>query len=215
MTTLTYYVTVRSPYSYLSGARAARLADTPGVAFRFRPVYPLAIRKPSFFRAGDPLLLGYLRRDAERVAEMEGIPFAWPDTDPVLQDITTSEIAVEQPHVFRLTRLLAAAEAEGAGLAFYLGMSAAIFDGTRDWNAPEVPADVAGLAGLSLDTLQSRVENEAESLDAVLEENATFLQAAGHWGTPSLHFKDEIFFGQDRIAMCAWHMRQSGYSVSF
>ncbi len=36
------------------------------------------------------------------------------------------------------------------------------------------------------------------------------LNAAGHWGVPTLVFEGEPFFGQDRIDMALWRMKQKG-----
>ena len=46
--------------------------------------------------------------------------------------------------------------------------------------------------------------------EAEVEANQTALQAAGHWGVPTLVFDGEPFFGQDRIDTCVWRMRQNG-----
>ena len=35
--------------------------------------------------------------------------------------------------------------------------------------------------------------------DMLIEENHAALQAAGHWGVPTMVFEGEPFFGQDRI----------------
>ena len=42
-------------------------------------------------------------------------------------------------------------------------------------------------------------EADAEALDAEVAANQAALEAAGHWGVPTLVFKGEPFFGQDRI----------------
>ncbi|TMB53500.1 MAG: 2-hydroxychromene-2-carboxylate isomerase, partial [Deltaproteobacteria bacterium] len=33
---------------------------------------------------------------------------------------------------------------------------------------------------------------------------------AGHWGVPTMVFAGEPFFGQDRIELLVWRMRQHG-----
>ena len=40
--------------------------------------------------------------------------------------------------------------------------------------------------------------------------NEAALEKAGHWGVPTLAFKGEAFFGQDRIDMCIWRMKKAG-----
>jgi 2-hydroxychromene-2-carboxylate isomerase len=46
--------------------------------------------------------------------------------------------------------------------------------------------------------------------DRILQLNGDDLQAAGHWGTPSMVFDSEIFFGQDRLDLLMWRMKQNG-----
>ena len=46
--------------------------------------------------------------------------------------------------------------------------------------------------------------------DAVLERNQADLEAAGHWGVPTFVFQGEPFFGQDRMELLVWRLRQHG-----
>ena len=46
--------------------------------------------------------------------------------------------------------------------------------------------------------------------DRLLRDLLGALEAAGHWGVPTLVFDGEPFFGQDRIAMAKWRMDQKG-----
>ena len=36
------------------------------------------------------------------------------------------------------------------------------------------------------------------------------LEAAGHWGVPTSVFAGEPFFGQDRLELLLWRLRQHG-----
>ena len=47
-------------------------------------------------------------------------------------------------------------------------------------------------------------------LNAEVRANQAAEEAAGHWGTPCLVFDGEPFFGQDRIDMALWRMKQNG-----
>lgn len=208
---LDIYVTLRSPYSYLACARIIELATEYNGPVRFRPVYPIAIRMPDFFEKADPMWLAYLLRDTARVAEMERIPFAWPDPDPIVQDLERSRIAPDQPYIRRLTRLTVAAAANGAGFAFYAELSRLIFGGTGTWNSEDRLSDVALAAGLDLAELDEEIEADPDGFDARIAENEASQRAAGHWGTPLLVFDGEPFFGQDRVAMCRWRMHDRGF----
>lgn len=206
MAALDFFVTMRSPYSYLAADRVVALAERAGVELHLRPVYPIALRDPGFFEKADPAKLAYLRRDAERVAAMEGIAFGWPDPDPVVQDLDSGKVADDQPHIRHLSHLVAAACLTGQGVAVYLTLAGLLFAGGPGWAEPG-RLDAA-LASCGLDPAQFR--NQAAVLapdcEALLQTNADALRAAGHWGTPSLGYRGEVFFGQDRIDMCAWFM---------
>jgi len=43
-----------------------------------------------------------------------------------------------------------------------------------------------------------------------VDDNGAKLEAAGHWGVPCMVVDDEPFFGQDRIDMLIWRLRQKG-----
>ena len=49
-----------------------------------------------------------------------------------------------------------------------------------------------------------------ENLHAEIAGNQDALEAAGHWGVPTLVFDGEPFFGQDRIDLAVWRMQQKG-----
>ncbi|MEL6476264.1 MAG: DsbA family protein [Pseudomonadota bacterium] len=207
---LDVYVTMRSPYSYLAGPRIAEIAAMETVELALRPVYPIAIRVPGFFETADPLWLGYLMRDTARVAEMQGIPFARPQPDPIVQDLETSQVAAEQPHIRRLTRLAEAAREAGHGLAFYREVSTLIFGDMGPWNEGDALARAAARAGCDLAALDNAVAADPDGFDAKIALHEAAQRAAGHWGTPLLVYRGEPFFGQDRIEMCLWRMRQNG-----
>ena len=47
------------------------------------------------------------------------------------------------------------------------------------------------------------------SMEAAIDK-ARELEAAGHWGVPTMVFEGEPFFGQDRIDLLVWRMKQKG-----
>lgn len=200
----------RSPYSYLATRRYRALTEQYDLTISLRPVYPLAIRQPDFFERNPPNWLRYLFTDVVRLAEFHGIPFAPPRPDPIVQDIATRQIAADQPHIFRLTRLGQAAARRGHGLAFADEVSRLIWGGTADWNRGEHLAQAAARASLDLAELDSEAAAEPEALDAEIAANQAALDTSGHWGVPTLVFDREPFFGQDRIELALWRMRQKG-----
>jgi len=202
----------RSPYSYLATRRYRQLAEQHDLAIALRPVYPLAIRQPDFFERNHPNWLRYLFTDVMRLADYLQIPFAPPRPDPIAQDIATRKIAADQPYIFRLTRLGQAAARRGHGLAFADEVSQLIWGGTENWHQGDHLADAARRAGLDLALLDAEAAAEADALDAEVAANTDALETAGHWGVPTLVFDGEPFFGQDRIDLALWRMRQKGLS---
>ena len=200
----------RSPYSYLATRRYRALAADYDLTLNLRPVYPLAIRQPDFFERNHPSWLRYLLTDVVRLSQYLDISFAPPRPDPIVQNIVTRKIAEEQPHIFRLTRLGQAAARRGRSLAFCDEVSQLIWGGTVGWNEGEHLSDAAARAGLDLAELDAEAVAESETLDAEIAANQAALEAAGHWGVPTLVFEGEPFFGQDRIDLAVWRMQQKG-----
>jgi 2-hydroxychromene-2-carboxylate isomerase len=200
------YWSFRSPYSYLATRRYVALTQQFDLEINQRFVYPLAIREPDFFEKNHPNWLGYVFKDIFRVAQHMGIPLAPPNPDPIVQDIATRKIADEQPYIFELTRMGQAASRRGKGLEFANEVSQLIWGGTTGWHEGDHLEKAARRAGLDLAELRA----EAESLDAEIADNQKALEAAGHWGVPTLVFDGEPFFGQDRIDLALWRMKQKG-----
>ena len=200
----------RSPYSYLATRRYRALGQEYDLMLNLRPVYPLAIREPTFFERNHPNWLRYTITDAFRVAQYHGIPFGPPRPDPIVQDVMTRKIAEEQPYIFRLTRLGQAAARRGQSLAFCDEVSRLIWGGADNWHEGDHLAGAAERAGLDLAELDAEVADEADALDTEIAANQAALEVSGHWGVPTLVFDGEPFFGQDRIEMAVWRMLQKG-----
>jgi 2-hydroxychromene-2-carboxylate isomerase len=204
------YWSFRSPYSYLATPRLVELQREYDVDVAVRPVYPIALRIPGFFKKVNPLWPPYLLRDCARIADMQGMPFAWPSPDPIVQDLATLEIAAEQPHIHRLTRMGVAAEQRGRGLAFIHEVGKLTFGGVKSWHEGDHLARATERAGLDYDDLTTAITSNAAELDAAIEQNEADQRTAGHWGVPLMVFRGEPFFGQDRIDVLLWRMKQAG-----
>ncbi len=204
------YFSFRSPYSYLSVGRYRAMAETYDLAIALRPVWPLAIRQPDFFERNHANWLGYTMRDMMRVAQFHDIPFGPPRPDPIVQDKTTRRIAKEQPYIHHITRMGQAAARRGKGLAFAHEVGRLIWGGAENWNYEENLYPACERAGLDFCELDGEAQVQSGTLDAEIAANQDALEAAGHWGVPTLVFEGEPFFGQDRIAMARWRMEQRG-----
>jgi len=204
------YWSFRSPYSWLAIGRYRAMTETYDLEIDLRPVYPLAIRQPDFFERNHPNWLAYTFRDMIRLAQFHQIPLAAPRPDPIVQDMGTRRIAAEQPYIFRLVRLGQAAARRGRSLVFCAEVAQLIWGGTENWHEGDHLVGAAARAGMDLAELDAEAVADAEALDAEVAANQAALEAAGHWGVPTLVFDSEPFFGQDRIDLALWRMRQAG-----
>ena len=138
------YFSFRSPYSYLALPKTMRLVFDYDVTVNLRPVYPLAVRVPDFFKKANPQFARYVVLDSLRVAQHEKIPFRFPRPDPIVQDMATLEVAKHQPYIHRLTRLGALAQLEGRSLVFVDAIARVLWDGTvTPWNEGDYLARAA------------------------------------------------------------------------
>jgi 2-hydroxychromene-2-carboxylate isomerase len=205
------YWSFRSPYSYFVMQRLVELERDYDVACNVRVVYPIAVRQPEFFDNNDPLWVQYFMRDIFRCAQYLGLPFAWPNPDPVVMDMATRKYAKEQPYIYRLTQLGQAATEAGRGLAFLDEVSRLIFGGeVKGWNEGDHLAKAAARAGLNLDTLDASIAADLEHYDTAIKASQDAQRAGGHYGVPLMVFDGEPFFGQDRFDQMKWRMAQKG-----
>lgn len=201
----------RSPYSYLATPRLVALKREYDLDLHFRPVLPIAVRIEGFFKTVNPMWAPYLLRDVGRVAEYNGMTIGWPRPDPIVQDFVTREVAKEQPYIHRLTRLGAAAAEQGRGIEFAHEVSRIIWDGTVEgWDKGEHLAEATAKAGLDLAVLDAEVSRDTARYDEIIASNQKGLDDAGHWGVPTMVFEGEPFFGQDRIDLLVWRLKQRG-----
>ena len=137
-----------------------------------RPVYPLAVRVPGFFKRTNPQFARYVVLDSRRVAKHENIPFRFPRPDPIVQDMTTLDVAEHQPHIHRLTRLGAAAQLEGRSLEFTDAISRVLWDGTvKGWNEGDHLARAAAAAGFDLAAMDGAITADPDRYEAVIKDN--------------------------------------------
>ncbi|MEO0643027.1 MAG: DsbA family protein [Pseudomonadota bacterium] len=205
------FFSFRSPYSYLAIGRYRAMAEEHTVDIALRIVWPIAVRDPDILFTGNRAAPLYIVKDAMRVGEFLGIPIRWPRPDPVVQDRNAGAIAKDQPLIRRVCRIGQVAVRRGKGMQFADELSRVIFSGEIDnWHEGDHIAGAAERAGLDLAELDAEAVSESAALDAEIAANQDALEAAGHWGVPTLVFEGEPFFGQDRIDMAKWRMEQKG-----
>jgi 2-hydroxychromene-2-carboxylate isomerase len=207
------FFSFRSPYSYLALPKTRQLVADYDAIVNLRPVYPLAVRVPGFFKRANPQFARYVVLDSSRVAKQENIPFRFPRPDPILQDMTTLEVAENQPYIHRLTRLGAAAQLAGRALEFTDAIARVLWDGTvKGWNEGDHLSQAAASAGFDLPAMDAAVAADPDRYERVISDNEQAHAASGHWGVPTFVFDNEPFFGQDRIGMLIWRMESKGLS---
>jgi len=199
----------RSPYSYLALPRLQVLSESTGVAIDMRVVHPNILRNPNYFKTMNVLARPYFMRDTQRTAEFLGMPFRRPIPDPIAQNPKTQEVATEQPLARWLGHLGIVANEAGRGFNFCLEVSRLLWDGSVDqWHEGNHLEKACSRAGLQWSELSAQVSANPDYYEQQLQANADALTAAGHWGVPTMVYEGEPFFGQDRIDVLAWRIKQ-------
>lgn len=203
---------MRSPFCYLTLDRLIEIERNFHVFINIRPVWPIAIRTPEFFKNVNPKYRRYHTADCYRVAEYLDMPFRRPPVpDPIIQDEQTYEIAAEQPYIRTLTLLAAAAQTRNACLAFQDTVMRLLWDGRTDnWHEGNHLLNAINAAGLNGHALMADIEADPERFEAVIAENEKAQDASDHWGVPLMTFRGETFYGQDRIDILLWRMLKAG-----
>lgn len=205
------YWSVRSPYSYFVTPRLFELSRRLDVSVSVKPVYPHAVRMPEMIEDRNDLWLSYFKTDIVRTAEYLGLPFAWPRPDPVAVDHNTGRLLPGQERVETLTRLIAAAEARGAGISYIYNLSNLLWSpAIEDWTADHQMDSVAMRSGLDPAELARAVADDADHYESIIQANQRQETEDGHWGVPVMVFRGEPFFGQDRFDQLMWRMCQHG-----
>ena len=206
------FYSYRSPYSYLALPRIMQLVAEYDLTVNLRPVYPLAVRVPGFFKRTNLKFL-YVALDSRPCRQAREHPYGFPRPDPIVQDRTTLEVAAHQPYIHRLTRLGAAAQIEGKSLPFTYAITKPIWDGgVAGWHEGDHLARAASAAGFDLAAMDAAITADPDRYEKVIVGNEQDHAASGHWGVPTFAFENEPFFGQDRIDLLVWRMESKGLS---
>lgn len=177
---LHFFLSFRSPYTYIATAQVIELARATGADLRLRFVLPMVMRGLPIRRAKR----FYILRDAAREARRHRVPFA-PIADPVGR-------AVERGY-----SLLPWAISQGRGPEYCLSFMAHVWscalDAARDRGLQRIVED----AGLDWSEAERHVDDP--SWKATAEENRQELLDLGLWGVPSFRVGELAVWGQDRL----------------
>jgi 2-hydroxychromene-2-carboxylate isomerase len=192
--TLEVFVSLRSPYSYISMPRAFDLATRAGIAMKLRPVLPMVMR-------GLPVPASkrmYITLDTKREADAVGMPFGR-ICDPVGKPVE------------RGFSLYPFAVSKGRAGDYLLSFCRAVFAEGIDAGTDEGLRHIVEAAGLSWnDAARNR---DIDGWRPELEANREDMMAMGLWGVPSFRLSgagasDFCVWGQDRIWMVEDEIRR-------
>lgn len=108
----------------------------------------------------------------------------------------------------RLSKLGVEADRRGRGVELADRVAALIFGGTKGWDMGALLENAVADAGLDLVELDAAI-SDGDHLEEIVR-NQEALDAAGHWGVPTMVFQGEPFFGQDRIDTLRWRLDRAG-----
>lgn len=205
-----FFFSFRSPWSYFAAQRLLNLQRDYTLRVQLRVVDPIYIRYPDFFDRAHEKWKPYLLTDLLRYSDYLKIPIALPRPDPI-----DESLAADSPDhlVLQLNPLGIAAQAAGRGIEFAQSLSSIVWDGSVDgWNTGDHLAIAAQRAGLELSDLQRWLLDNADKWQATLMANNSALEEY-HWGVPTMVFAGEPFFGQDKIDLLVWRLKQHGLQV--
>jgi 2-hydroxychromene-2-carboxylate isomerase len=176
-----FYFDLASPYTYLAAERVGRLFG----AVRWVPVLADAVQGGA--SVIDAAELDELRADVEGRATELRMPLVWPDRMPA-----TCQAAM---------RIAAHAATQDRAEPFVLAASRLAFCGGFDLNDPDILAEAAAAAGLSLDDCLQAAGDEAR--DGALIAGGRRLLAQGADRLPALKVHRMLFCGEERMLEAA------------
>lgn len=177
---LHWYLSFRSPYTYLSAHRAKALADAYGAELRLRYVLPMVMRGLPV----PPMKSRYFTLDNAREARRLDIPFgriADPVGKPVERGYAILSWALEQ----------------GRGYEFVEAFLTAVWSQGVDAGSDAGMKQIVEKAGLKW--AEARAQLAHENWREAAEANRLELLEIGHWGVPCFRVNDVCVWGQDRM----------------
>lgn len=177
---LHWYLSFRSPYTYISALRAKALADAYGAELKLRFVLPMVMRGLPV-----PRMKGrYITLDTAREARRLGIPFG-KIADPVGRPVE------------RGYSLLPWARGQGRGFEYCHAFLAAVWSQGVDAGSDAGMRQIVEMAGLDLSAARPHLDSDGWRAEA--EANRAEMMQLGVWGVPSFRVGDVITWGQDRL----------------
>ncbi|MFT5774592.1 DsbA family protein [Hyphomonas sp.] len=177
---LHYYLSFRSPYTYIAAQRAKALADAYGADLKLRFVLPMVMRGLPVPR----MKSRYITLDTAREARRLGIPFGR-IADPVGRPVE------------RGYSLLPWAREQARGFEFCQTFFEGVWSGGVDAGSDRGMKQIVEAAGLDWQAARNVIGNDDWRAEA--EANRTEMMDLGIWGVPSFRVGDTATWGQDRL----------------
>lgn len=186
---LDFFLSFRSPYTYIATQRAKALADAYGVELRLRYVLPMVMRGMQVRRSKRYYIAGDAAREARRL----GVPFGRV-ADPVGRPVE------------RGYSLLSWAIEHGRGYAFCLSFMRAVWSEGVDAGEQAGMRRIVERAGLDWSDARTAIGDDIWRAKA--EANRQEMFSLGLWGVPCFRFGDVAVWGQDRLWVIEEEMRR-------
>ena len=192
MTTIDYYMTLNSPWTYLGSALFAEIAKRNGATVnikpcQFGPIFEQTGGLPLPKRA--PARRAYRMMELKRWREVRGLPLV----------LEPKFFPTDDKAATRLVLAAKLARKDAHKLSLELGR--ALWEREENLADPAALAAAAQRVGLDAAALRAGGPSDAE-LDALLEQYTKEALAAGVFGAPSFVLPSgEIFWGQDRLEL--------------
>lgn len=192
MPTITYYMTLNSPWSYLGSARFAALAKRYGHSVDIKPTkYGVVFPQTG----GLPLPKRAPARQAYRLMELK----RWREVRELPINIQPKHFPSDETSG---TRLVIAAKLAGRDAhALATEMGRALWEREENLADWDVLAAAAGRAGLDADAIRKAGPPDAE-LDRLHDAYTAEALEKGVFGAPTYYLESgEFFWGQDRLEL--------------
>lgn len=190
-----FFLSFRSPYTWIAATRVKTLADAYGLGLRLRFVLPMVMRGLPV----PPAKGTYITLDAAREARRNGVPFGRV-ADPVGRPVE------------RGYSLLPWAIGQGRGHEYCVAFMRAVWSEGVDAGRDAGMRRIVEAAGLDWAVARQLIGNDGWRADA--EVNRRELLGLGLWGVPCFAYNGVSAWGQDRLWVIESAIRSTQSKIS-
>ena len=193
-TTIDYYFTPQSPWTYLGHARLAQIARDAGATVRILPidlggkVFPISGGLPLGQRA--PQRQAYRLLELRRHADFLGLPL----------NVKPRYFPVADGDAARLIIAVGLHDGADAAMKVAGAIFTALWAQERHIGSEKVLAELLAECGLDAARLE---QSYSQAVQERYENNTAEAIEAGVFGAPSYVLEGELFWGQDRLDFLA------------